>query len=106
MDRILVIGATGQLGWATIRRLRATGAQLRVLIRGPESAARFSAIGIEPVLGDLTNPESLIQACAGMTTVIATANVALPTRPGDTFEAVERHGYRSLIEAAKAARIR
>jgi NADH dehydrogenase len=63
-------------------------------------------MGIEPVLGDLTNPESLIRACEGMTTVIATANAAIPTRPGDTFEAVERHGYRNLIQAARTARIR
>ena len=106
MDRVLVIGATGQLGWATMRKLQTKGARIRALVRSSESAARFRGIGIEPVLGDLTDPASLIQSCAGMTTVIATANAAVPTRPGDTFEAVERHGYRSLIQAATAARIR
>ena len=64
------------------------------------------AIGIEPVRGDLTDPSSLARACAGITTVIATANAAIPTRRTDTFEAVERDGYRNLIQAAVAARVR
>jgi uncharacterized protein YbjT (DUF2867 family) len=49
------------------------------LVRSPESAAHFQSIGIETVLGDLTDPASLKNACAGITTLIATANAA--TRP-------------------------
>lgn len=106
MDRVLVIGATGQLGQTAIRKLQARGARVRALTRSPESAAHFQRIGVEPAPGDLTDYASLTRACDGMTTVIATANAAIPTRPGDTFEGVERDGYRNLIRAATAARIR
>jgi uncharacterized protein YbjT (DUF2867 family) len=106
MDKVLVVGATGQLGSAAIRRLQTRGAHLRALTRSPERAAYFQRIGIEPAPGDLTDHSSLVRACAGVTIVIATANAAIPTRPGDTFEAVERKGYRSLIQAAAAARVR
>jgi uncharacterized protein YbjT (DUF2867 family) len=41
-----------------------------------------------------------------MTTIVATANAAVPTRRADTFEAVERDGYRNLIQAATAAAVR
>ena len=106
MDRILVVGATGQLGTAAIKKLIARGGNVRALVRSVENAARFQGLGIETVLGDLTDPASLTRACAGVTTVIATANAAIPTRRTDTFEAVERHGYRNLIQAATAARVR
>ncbi len=106
MERFLVIGATGQLGRAAIGKLKDRAAGIRALIRQPDAATRFQSLGVEPVLGDLTDPSSLARACAGITTVIATANVALPTRRTDTFEAVERDGYRNLIQASVAAGVR
>lgn len=106
MERILVIGATGQLGRATIRRLRGKSASVRALVRGPEAAAGFESSGIETITGDLTDAGSLSLACDGVATVIATANAAIPTRRSDTFEAVERDGYRNLIQAATAAGVR
>jgi len=89
-----------------MRKLKTRAASVRALVRSPETAARFQSLGIEAVLGDLTDPASLTRACAGVSTVIATANAAIPTRRTDTFEAVERDGYRNLIQAATAARVR
>ena len=37
MDKVLVIGATGQLGRAAIRKLKTRGASLRALVRSPDS---------------------------------------------------------------------
>ena len=105
-DRILVAGATGQLGRAAVRKLTTRGASVRALVRSPESAAHFQRLGVEAVLGDLTDGASLTRACDAITTIVATANAAIPTRRSDTFEAVERDGYRNLIAAAKAARVR
>ena len=106
MDRTLVVGATGQLGRAAIRKLTTRGASVRALVRSSESAAHFQGLGVETALGDLTDSASLTRACDGITTVVATANAAVPTRRSDTFEAVERDGYRNLIAAAKAGRVR
>lgn len=105
MDKILVVGATGQLGTAAIRKLKARGSDVRALVRSAESAARFQGLGVESVLGDLTDQASLGRACNGVSTIVATANSAVPTRRTDTFEAVERDGYRNLIHAATAARV-
>lgn len=105
MVRVLVVGATGQLGRAAISKLQTRGAVLRALTRSRENAARFESIGIEPVLGDLTDGESLFRACAGMTTVVATANAAVPSRRRDTFDAVDRQGYLKLIQAASSSGI-
>ena len=106
MDKILVVGATGQLGTAVVKKLTSKGAKVRAVIRNPTSAARFHSLGVETVIADLLQPESLAKACSGVSTVVATANAAVPTRATDTFEAVERDGYRSLIQAARNAGVR
>lgn len=106
MDKVLVVGATGQTGLATVRKLRAEGVDVRALIRDPAQASRFAALGVDAVRGDLTDASSLRRACEGVTVVVATANSAVPTRRADTFESVERDGYRNLIDAAAAAKVR
>jgi uncharacterized protein YbjT (DUF2867 family) len=103
MQTTLVVGASGQLGFAVVKKLLARSTPVRAMVRNQESAKRLAALGAEPVLADLTDPASLHAACSGISVVIATANAAVPTRASDTFEAVERDGYRSLIDAAKAS---
>jgi uncharacterized protein YbjT (DUF2867 family) len=60
MQRILITGATGNVGGQVLSQLAAAGAQIRVLVRNPE-AARFPP-QVEVVRGDLTLPETL-EAC-------------------------------------------
>jgi NADH dehydrogenase len=76
------------------------------MVRNGEQVAFFRGVGTEPVIGDLTDSGSLRTACTGVDTLIATANAAVPSRAADTFRAVERDGYRNLIQAAKAAGVR
>ncbi len=106
MALILVAGATGQLGLAAVKELLSRGMKVRALIRDPQAAPRFRALGAEPVVGDMTQRDTLITACQGVTEIIATANVAVPSRPEDTFESVERYGYRNLVGAATEAGVR
>jgi uncharacterized protein YbjT (DUF2867 family) len=66
------------------------------------SARSLIEAGAQPVYGDLKEPASLTAACAGIETVITTANSAV-RGDGDNAETVEMQGNRSLIDAAKAA---
>src|SRR5262245_31532463 len=97
MQPILVVGATGQLGTAIIERLRAAGQRVRALVR-PASPREFDADGVELAFGDLREPESLVAACQGMATVVATANAVVP-RDKATFAEVEETGYANLLDA-------
>ena len=81
MERTLVIGATGQLGRAVIAKLLPHRIAVRALVRNPEAAAELQALGVEPVRGDLTDPDSLKRACHDIATIVATATSAVPTRP-------------------------
>ena len=61
---ILVAGATGNAGGATVRAVLDAGAEVRALVRDP--AAAQLPPGAEAVGGDLNRPDSLREAIAGV----------------------------------------
>jgi uncharacterized protein YbjT (DUF2867 family) len=114
---ILVAGATGILGGMITQRLLGEGKDVRILVRhnSPSeqmvlqgmatSAQSLIDAGAKPVYGDLKDRVSLAPACAGIETVITTANSAL--RGGeDNVDTVDRQGNRNLIEAAREAGVK
>src|SRR5262245_45591676 len=104
MGPVLVVGSTGQLGTAVVERLRSAGQRVRALVR-PTSPREFDSEGVELAFGDLREPESLVAACQGMTTVVATANAVVPRVPG-SFAEVEETGYANLLDACQAENVR
>ncbi len=70
---ILVTGATGQQGRATVRRLLTNGWQVRALSRDPhQSAAQaLRQTGAEVVQGDMDDPASLAAATHGAYGVVS-----------------------------------
>ena len=65
-----------------------------------KSATRFHECGCELILGDLTGSLRPSGRRARVSKIESTANAAVPSRKDDTFEAVERLGYRNLVRAA------
>jgi uncharacterized protein YbjT (DUF2867 family) len=114
---ILVVGATGILGGIITQRLLGEGKDVRILVRHNSPAEDLAKQGMatspktliesgaKPIYGDLKDRISLDRACAGIETVITTANSAM--RGGeDNVDTVDRKGNRSLIEAAKSAGVK
>ncbi len=89
-------GATGFLGHAVLRLLRARQLPLRALVR------RSGELSLEPdeeVVGDLADPPSLDRLCQGSNSVIhlaAALGAASPAR----MHAVNVEGTRTLLSAA------
>lgn len=100
MQRVLVIGATGQLGAAVIPPLLARGCSVRALVRSDEAAQKLMSSNVEALHGDLTDPASLELCCNGIDTIVATATATVPSLKSDTVHAVDDIGYRNLIAAA------
>ncbi len=76
-DRIvLVTGATGKQGGATLRHLTGKGFRLRAMTRKPgsDAAKAVAALGAEVVQGDLDDAPSLERALAGCWGVFAVQN--------------------------------
>lgn len=64
--KILVTGATGDIGGHLAQALHDRGAPLVVMCRRAEQRASFDEQGIEAVAGDFTDPASLATAMAGV----------------------------------------
>jgi uncharacterized protein YbjT (DUF2867 family) len=89
---ILVIGGRSKIGSALLELLTGRGESVRALVRDGESAASLPA-GVEPVVGDLGEPESLRAAMSGVEKVFLLSS---PHR-----DAVQWH--RNAIDAAGAS---
>jgi uncharacterized protein YbjT (DUF2867 family) len=80
VKRILITGATGNIGGHVLSQLPATGLHVRALVRNPE-AARLPA-HVEIVRGDLIRPETLDKCLDGIDTVflvwVASADAVAP----------------------------
>lgn len=61
----LVTGATGFVGSAVARALAARGHTLRLLTRPASDRRNLAGLDAEIVIGDLTDPDSLVRAAAG-----------------------------------------
>ena len=70
MNKVLVTGATGFIGYEVARQLVAAGIDTRLMVRRPERAALVQPLGAELVSADLTRPASLERAVRGVDTVI------------------------------------
>jgi dihydroflavonol-4-reductase len=67
--KVLVLGATGQLGSNLVRALLDRGEQVRALIRPSSAATTLNGLDIERVSGDLNDAASIAQACQGVSVV-------------------------------------
>jgi NAD(P)H dehydrogenase (quinone) len=97
-ERIIVSGASGQLGTLTVRALLARGVPARNLIlvsRTPQTLAEYAKMGAATRFGDFAKPESLAAAYAGGTRML------LISIGGDAGPRVTAHTR--AIDAAIAA---
>ena len=97
---ILVVGATGQLGTAIIRRLVAAKQAVRAFVRQGSHYEHLKVPGVEFAFGDLRDAASVDTACKGVDVVMATATAILP-HGSYSFKSVDGDGYRNLVDASK-----
>ena len=97
--RILVIGATGRVGGAAVRHLLGAGFDVRALVRSAERGRRLRPSGAQPVVGDVTEPETLAPALACCAGVFC----ALSAETEREAEEVEYRGNVNLLSAARRA---
>lgn len=95
----LVIGATAYFGRQTVEELVAAAAPVRALTRTPEQAALPD--GTEVVYGDLTKPETLPAALAGVEAAFLVLQYGMDVAP--LLAAAQAAGVRSQVFLSSGA---
>ena len=103
-SRVLVVGATGQLGSVIARKLIAAGTKVRALARNREALTRLSPEA-EIAAVDLGDLAKLTEACRGVDQIVATANNNMGKGPTSPTR-VDLPAYQNLCAAARNTGVR
>ena len=94
MKRILVTGATGNVGRQVVSQLQTTNCQIRALTRNPDGAGLPPQV--EVVRGDLTDAETLESCLAGVDTVFLVWAAPAASAPA-AVSRIARHAERIVL---------
>ena len=103
-DVILVTGATGFVGSAVLRALRARGAAVRALARPTSPRGNLEGVQCQVVVGDMTDPAAMRRAAAGARYVFhVAADYRLWARDPAALRRANLEGTKAVMTAALEA---
>lgn len=105
---VLVAGATGMLGREVVTLLRADGHRVKTLSRDPVRAQELAGLVDEIVVGDATDPDTLVGAMTGIDGVISCLGAPMAFGRSDrrSFLDIDTVANLNLLEAAQRAGVR
>ena len=107
MSRIFVTGAIGLTGSNVCKQLSQRGDKVRALVRASSKAETLAEMGVELVVDDITDADSVRQAAEGCDAAIHTAALlGGASQDLADFEAVNFDGTRHVLDAAAALDMR
>jgi dihydroflavonol-4-reductase len=106
-EPVLVTGASGFIGSATVRALIGSGYQVRVLVEPERSEDNLAGLDVERLVGDIRDVSVVDAAVAGISTVFHLAAVyRFWARDPDLFYDVNVGGTMNVLRAAQEASCR
>ena len=101
----LVTGGTGMLGSHLVERLLAKGRNVRALVRQGSDTTFLKSLGVELMVGDLTDPASCARAVRGVENIYHSAAKVGDWGPWREFQTSCIDATRTLGEAAARERV-
>jgi uncharacterized protein YbjT (DUF2867 family) len=106
--KVLVVGATGNLGSKIVKALIEQGGDVTAMVRATSNRSKLQEMGVKNfVVGDLMNPASLKEALSqehGFDAIVSSAAGYTRHSKGDSIK-TDTIGYYNLVDATKAAGI-
>ena len=108
MSKILIAGATGNVGQHLVESLFNQGHSIRVLARDSQRVRPIHRWVDDVIIGDVTNPSSLKNICRGVDTIISAvgAKSKLMTFQRGSYLDVDFLGNLNLLNEAKAHKVK
>lgn len=98
--RILITGATGQIGKKLTAALENSGHQVRILIRNSQPSQKTFSNKTEFAIGDLQNTETLEKALVNVNTIIHLAAIT-HTNDHESYYRINTKGTENILRAAE-----
>ena len=105
-ELVLVTGATGLVGSALCRRLAGEGRKVRAMVRRTSDASFLKELGVELVVGDVSDGEACRQSARGAGVVFHCAAYVSDWAEAEEMIRVNVEGQQAMIEASLAAGVR
>ena len=99
--RLAVFGGTGRVGRRLIEYATSAGHNIRALVRDPEKLPSGLA-GLEPVTGDVTDAEAVLQTVSGSEAVLSALGGAGLANPGTVLS----DGMKNIVAAMAQTGVR
>ncbi|NMG10317.1 SDR family oxidoreductase [Brasilonema sp. UFV-L1] len=97
---ILVTGATGTNGYEILKQLSTTDAQVRAFVRNPKKALMLKELGVEVVIGDFNEPETLNAALKDVekALLLSTPDLQQVKLQSNFIKAAKHSGIRHIVK--------
>lgn len=104
MEKVLIAGASGSLGFEVLQKLRKMDVAVRALVSSSESAEKIKPFTADVVIADARKNEQLAGACNGIDIVFSAVgqSVSLLDNAG-SFEEIDYGINKNLVEEAVSA---
>jgi uncharacterized protein YbjT (DUF2867 family) len=108
MNKVLLFGATGNLGKEIAKELKKQNYDVICVVRNRAKAAYLAEMGIMIKEAEVTNKDSLKGICEGFDVVVSTLgkSVSLNDKSKTTFEEIDLNANTNILEEAKKSGIK
>lgn len=106
--KILLFGATGNLGLAIAKELKQKGYELTAVVRNKIKARELESISSKIIIADVTIPSNLVNICNGFDIVISSLgkSVSPNDKSEPTFKDIDYIANANILNEAKKSNVK